>query len=183
MLLALTMVLALSTNVFANTAAVSVQVTVANSRSGVTDSWNVVADSARSVKEALDADPLHTPGWSEVRDYYNPSVTHYALSSYGGFASTKFNSAYEEDQERLAEAGYDYSEITWYDGAYQGYGLVGINGNEYTYIYAGYDWTYRSSSHSDIWDYMCCYYPQAGEEIYLVYDFTVSEWTTTSPLV
>lgn len=36
---------------------------------------------------------------------------------------------------------------------------------------------------AEIWDYMCCYNVQANEIINLTYDFTVSVWTTTTPLV
>lgn len=44
------------------------------------------------------------------------------------------------------------------------------------------DTTYSSNKSTQIWDYMCCYNVKADEVVELVYDFTVSEWTTTTPL-
>ena len=184
MVLALMMVLSLSVTAFADTPATPyINVTVKTSRSGATDSWTVAATTGASVKSALDTDAVHARDWKQVADYYNPSTIHYALNGYGAYASTKFDPEYEADQDNLLEHGYDYSEITWYDGTLQGYGLIRQDGSNYTYIYAGYDWTYNSNLSAEIWDYMCCYNVQANEIINLTYDFTVSVWTTTTPLV
>lgn len=184
LVLVLVMFASLSVTAFADTPATPyIQVTVASSRSGATDSWTVAATTGKSVKSALDTDTVHARDWKPVADYYNPSTIRYALNGYGAYASTKFDPEYEADQDNLLEKGYDYSEITWYDGALQGYGLINQNGSNYTYIYAGYDWTYNSNLSAEIWDYMCCYNVQANEIINLTYDFTVSVWTTTTPLV
>lgn len=184
LVLVLVMFASLSVTAFADTPAIPyINVTVKNSRSGATPSWTVAATTGASVKSALDADTAHAITWKTVNDYTDPSKTHSALVGYGNFATTKFDSEIEADQDNLLEKGYDYSEITWYDGALQGYGLISQNGNNYTYIYAGYDWTYNSNLSAEIWDYMCCYNVQANEIINLTYDFTVSVWTTTTPLV
>ena len=134
------------------------------------------------MKSALDADTAHAIDWNTVQDYYDATKTHSALASYGGFATTKFDSTVARDRANLAKKGYNYSTITWYTGALQGYGLIKQEGSNYTYIYAGYDWTYSSNKSAQIWDYMCCYNVQADEVVELVYDFTVSVWTTTTPL-
>ena len=183
LVLVLAMVACLGVTAFADTPATPyINVTVKNSRSGATTSWTVAATTGASVKSALDADTAHVPYWDTVQDYYDSSKTHSALVSYGGYATTKFDSTVARDRANLAKKGYNYSTITWYTGALQGYGLIKQEGSNYTYIYAGYDWTYSSNKSTQIWDYMCCYNVQADEVVELVYDFTVSVWTTTTPL-
>lgn len=189
LVLVLAMVACLGVTAFADTPATPyINVTVKNSRSGATDSWTVAATTGASVKSALDTDTVHARDWKPVADYYNPSIIHYALNGYGAYASTKFDKNYAQDVKNLKDAGYTdaaIKKITWYTGAYQGYGLVSYDETtgEYTYIYAGYDWTYSSNLSPQIWDYMCCYNVQATEVVQLVYEFTVSRWTTTTPLV
>ena len=186
LVLVLAMVACLGVTAFADTPATPyINVTVKNSRSGATDSWTVAATTGASVKSALDTDVAHARDWKEVADYYNPSTIHYALNGYGSYASTKFDKNNAQDVKNLTDKKYDVSKITWYTGAYQGYGLIDYDETtgEYTYIYAGYDWTYSSNLSPQIWDYMCCYNVQATEVVQLVYEFTVSEWTTTTPLV
>lgn len=186
LVLVLAMVACLGVTAFADTPATPyINVTVKNSRSGATTSWTVAATTSESVKEALDKAEAATVKWNPVSDYYKPEITHYALTSLRGFASTKFDSTNPVDQANLLAKGYDFSKYTWYTGNYKGYGLVSHDETtgKYTYIYAGYDWTYNSNKSAEIWDYMCCYKPQADEIIYLTYDLTVSIWTTTTPLV
>ena len=183
LVLVLVMFASLSVTAFADTPATPyINVTVKNSRSGATTSWTVAATTGASVKSALDADTAHAIDWNTVQDYYDATKTHSELASYGGFATTKFDSTVARDRANLAKKGYNYSTITWYTGALQGYGLIKQEGSNYTYIYAGYDWTYSSNKSAQIWDYMCCYNVQADEVVELVYDFTVSVWTTTTPL-
>lgn len=184
LVLALMMVLSLSVTAFADTATPYINVTVATSRSGQTDAWTVPATTGASVKSALDNDTTRVKVWTPVQDYSDPTITHSALTSYNGFASTKFDSTVARDRANLAKKGYDSSSITWYTGALQGYGLMSHNETtgEYTYIYAGYDWTYSSNLSANIWEYMCCYNVRSNEIVELVYDFTVSVWTTTTPL-
>ena len=186
LVLVLAMVACLGVTAFADTPAIPyINVTVKNSRSGATDSWTVAATTGASVKSALDTDAAHARDWKEVADYYNPSTIHYALNGSGSYATTKFDKNYAQDVKNLTDKKYDVSKITWYTGAYQGYGLIDYDETtgEYTYIYAGYDWTYSSNLSPQIWDYMCCYNVRATEVVQLVYEFTVSEWTTTTPLV
>lgn len=186
LVLVLVMFASLSVTAFADTPATPyINVTVKNSRSGATASWTVAATTGASVKSALDADTAHAIDWDTVQDYYDPSKPHSALVSYGGFATTKFNKSNAQDVKYLEDKDYDVNSITWYTGDYQGYGLVDYNATtgKYTYIYAGYDWTYSSNLSPQIWTYMCCYNVQATEVVQLVYEFTVSEWTTTTPLV
>lgn len=186
LVLVLAMVACLGVTAFADTPATPyINVTVKNSRSGATTSWTVAATTGASVKSALDADTAHAIGWNTVQDYYDATKTHSALVSYGGYATTKFDKNNAQDVKNLTDKKYDVSKITWYTGAYQGYGLIDYDETtgEYTYIYAGYDWTYSSNLSPQIWTYMCCYNVQATEVVQLVYEFTVSEWTTTTPLV
>lgn len=191
MVLALMMFFSLSVTAFADTVvkAPDIKVNVATSRVGAGTSWTVEANVGQNVCAAIKADTKHVSKWDdEVKDYYNPSKLHSALLSYGGFATTKFDKNIAADVANLiAKSDYDADDIeaiTWYSGNYQGYGLVSHNETTgvYSYIYAGYDWTYSSDKNPQIWDYMCCYNIKDGEAVTLVYDFTVSEWNTTTPL-
>ena len=124
-ILSLVLVLAtlacLSVTAFADTPATPyIQVTVASSRSGATDSWTVAATTGESVKSALDTDTVHARDWKQVADYYNPSTIHYALNGYGAYATTKFDKSNAQDVKNLTDKKYDVSKITWYTGAYQG---------------------------------------------------------------
>ena len=185
MVMVLAMIACLSVTAFADTPATPyIQVTVKNSRSGATGSWTVSATTGSSIKSALDQDTAHAIEWNEeVQDYYDPSKLHAALVSYNGLGSTGFNKNVAADVAQLIAAGYDQetiNEIEWCSGTYQGYGLVDKDeaAGTYTYIYAGYDWTYSSNKSAEIWDYMCCYNVQADEIVYLNYGFTVTdEWT------
>ena len=125
LVLVLVMFASLSVTAFADTPATPyINVTVKNSRSGATDSWTVAATTGASVKSALDTDVAHARDWKEVADYYNPSTIHYALNGYGSYASTKLDKNYAQDVKNLTDKKYDVSKITWYTGAYQGYGLI-----------------------------------------------------------
>lgn len=190
LVLVLVMFASLSVTAFADTPATPyVQVTVENSRSGATDSWTVAATTGKSVEFALEAQKgTFYPDWDPVADYYDPSITHDVLTSYGRVGGTMFEKAGFDkskatDVALLIAAGYDQETIDgiqWCTGEYQGYGLVDEDeaAGTYTYIYAGYDWTYSSTKSAKIWDYMCCYNVQADEIIYLKYGFNVTEeWT------
>lgn len=189
LVLAMIMVMCMNVTAFADTVTTPlINVTVAGSRSGVTTSWSISATPGASVKSVISADKMHESDWKQVQDYYDSSISHYALESYGGYASAKFDKNNAMDVANLiAKSEYDaddIADITWYSGAYQGYGLVSYNAvtGKYTYVYAGYDWTYSSNENSQIWDYMCCYNVSSGEIVDLVYDFTVSVWTSDYPL-
>ena len=93
LVLVLVMFASLSVTAFADTPATPyINVTVKNSRSGATPSWTVAATTGASVKSALDADTAHAISWNTVQDYYDATKTHSALVSYGGYATTKFDS-------------------------------------------------------------------------------------------
>lgn len=186
LVLALVMVLSLSVTAFADTTTPRIEVTVKNSRSGGTDAWTVPATVGSSVESALEAQKAtYYPDWDQVKDYYDPDVTHVALASYGRVGGTTFEKAGFNENESadvalLIAAGYDQETIDaieWCTGKYQGYGLVEKDeaAGTYTYIYAGYDWTYSSNQSAQIWDYMCCYNVHAGEVVYLNYEFAVTE--------
>ena len=195
LVLALVMLASLSVPAFADTPAKPyVQVTIEKTRDGETDSWTVPATAGESVKAALDAkDAQFHPVWTSVPDYYDPSQSHSMLTAYGrtggtAYGKVGFNKQKAKDVEYLKAAGYTdelINSIEWCSGIYEGYGLVTKNeaANEYTYVYAGYDWTYTNDSGDQIWDYMCCYKPAANEVIELTYTFTVTDpWVRDTPL-
>lgn len=181
MVLVLVMVLSLSVTAFAaTTPSITVKVF------GNTVDWGYTAVTGKSVEDVLNKNETLnvTIKWKSVADYYNPNKTHVALTYLRGYETVGFNPANTSDQEKLQGEGYNYQDIKWCTGNYQGYGLVNhdTTTGEYTYIYAGYDWTYKNES-GDIWDYMCCHFFGANEAITLEYKFSVTdEWTTTTPI-
>ena len=124
--------------------------------------------------------------WTTVKDYYEPTKTHQALTSIYGVASAGIQDN-ATDRAKLTDAGYDYDKIGWLGSSHPGYGLIDektVDGvTTYTYIYAGYDWTYSSTENAQIWDYMCCYKVGADEIVTISYDFNVSVWSTPNPIV
>lgn len=195
MVLALMMFFSLSVTAFADTtdtvvAAPDMTVKVVTSPNGTTTNWTVPANVGETVETALNK--VETIGvtifWNEVNDYYVPTKTHNALYSLRGYQSTGFDPENATDVANLIShstfEAEDIEDITWYTGSLQGYGLVNYNTSTgvYSYVYAGYDWTYSSNVSSQIWDYMCCYEVQENEAVTLTYDFTVSQWTTTTPI-
>lgn len=192
MVLALMMVLSLSVTAFADTAvkAPDMTVKVVTSPNGTKTDWTVDAYVGETVEAALNRkETLNvTIFWKVVNDYYVPTKTHNALVSMRGYQSTGFDPNNATDVANLIShstfEAEDIEDITWYTGSLQGYGLVSHNTTTgvYSYVYAGYDWTYSSNLHSQIYDYMCCYNVQENEAVTLTYDFTVSQWTTTTPI-
>lgn len=123
--------------------------------------------------------------WKTVTDYYDPDVTHQALVSFAGLAPATFNAKSATDCENLKKAtNYEATDITWYDSL-PGYGLISYDSATgiYTFIYAGYDWTYTSTLQKNIYDYMCCYTLKANEVVTVNYGFNASIWTSEYPLV
>ena len=194
MVLALMMILSLSVTAFADTVvkAPDMTVKVVTSPNGTKTNWTIPANVGETVEAALNRkETLNvTIFWKVVNDYYVPTKTHNALVSMRGFESTGFDPDNATDVANLMSytnnkySASQIADMTWYTGNYQGYGLIGYDEDtgEYSYIYAGYDWTYSSNTNPQIWDYMCCYTIKDGEAVTLTYDFTVSEWTTTTPL-
>lgn len=192
MVLALMMFFSLSVTAFADTVvkAPDMTVKVVTSPNGTKTDWKVGAYVGETVEAALNRkETLNvTIFWKEVNDYYVPTKTHNALVSMRGYQSTGFDPNNATDVANLIShstfTAEDIEDITWYTGSLQGYGLVSHNTTTgvYSYVYAGYDWTYSSNLHSQIYDYMCCYNVQENEAVTLTYDFTVSQWTTTTPI-
>lgn len=137
-----------------------------------------------TVYNALVGDP--NIKWTTVTDYYDASKTHQALTSIYGVGSAGIQNN-DTDKAKLSAAGYNYNDITWLGSSHPGYGLISAvtanNKTTYTYIYAGYDWTFTNNNNEQIWSYMCCYTVGADEIITISYDFNVSVWSTTDPIV
>lgn len=179
LVLAMIMVMCMSVTAFAeNTNGVStIQIVV----DGQSEVYQV--SSGQTVKGALDylasIGEIESPSWTVVADWYNATITHYALIGIG------------EDNVSMAGAAKDlagtvFSNVQESDAVsgHPGYYLVGQNGNTYHYVYVGYDWTYTSTAVNggNIYTYMCCYTLTAGETVTITYGKQVSDWTQTSAL-
>lgn len=179
MVLALMMILSLSVTAFATeTPYIEVKI------EGVSEVKTYSATAGDTLYNAVDDTGL--ADWETVKDYYTPTKTHEAMISFNGKGSEGIQNN-DTDKAKLLEKGYNYDNITWLGDSHPGYGLISsvTNGETttYTYIYAGYDWTYTSNIKGQIWDYMCCYTVSANEIITMTYAFNVSVWETTYPIV
>lgn len=196
MVLALVMVFSLSVTAFATGVTPRVDVTVKSSTGATVKSFSItdnvtVGKSVYSVVNGYKAQGAAK--WNTVTDYYDPNITHKALETYAGYTTRVLNTSDAADLARVRtevkKQGYtdaDVDGIVWLSGNYAGYGLLKETTSgtttTYTYVYAGYAWTYSSSIQGEIWDYMCCYNLKANEVISLVYDFNVSVFPRTTPL-
>lgn len=180
MVLALMMILSLSVTAFATEEVPYIEVKI----EGDSTVYTYQAYEGESLYKAVEDTGLAK--WDKVKDYYDPNTIHYALTSFMGKGSAGIQNN-ETDRAKLQEKGYNYDSITWLGDSHPGYGLISsvANGDvtTYTYIYAGYDWTYTSSVNGQIWNYMCCYYVDAEDVITMNYSFNVSVWSTTTPIV
>lgn len=182
MVLVLMMVLSLSVTAFADGVTPRVEVTIQPS-DGTTSTSTLYGTEGQSLYNLLD--DTNEADWETVNDYYQPGVTHEALVSYKGYASQGISNT-EIDRAKLQAKGYSYDSISWLGNSHPGYGLISTSTSgettSYTYIYAGYDWTYKNAD-GEIWTYMCCYDLEADDVIQLTYAFGISVWTTTTPIV
>jgi hypothetical protein len=179
LVLALVMALSLNLTVYASGAAPYVVVTIQPS-DGSSSTFTMTASAGETMQQVVNRHG--TASWREVADYYDSELTHDALISFEGKSSTPIDITNAVDQGKLQAKGYNYANITWYDSL-PGYGLISYDGTNYTYIYAGYDWTYSSNLNAEIWSYMCCYTLSADEVVQLNYGFNVSVWTSQDSLV
>lgn len=190
MVLALVMILSLSVTASATGTTPRVDVAIKTSSGAVTKSFSIPAN----VDDSL-YDVVHGYGgddWETVSDYYDPSETHQALTEFEGKKSTPLDTTEGSAdlaavKTALSAQGYSdevINAIAWRTGTNAGYGLISSTTNgtttTYTYVYAGYDWTYSSDLNGEIWTYMCCYDLSAGEVVSLTYGFNISVFNSTN---
>ena len=190
MVLTLVMILSLSVTASATGTTPRVDVAIKTSSGAVTKSFSIPAN----VDDSL-YDVVHGYGgddWETVSDYYDPSETHQALTEFEGKKSTPLDTTEGSAdlaavKTALSAQGYSdevINAIAWRTGTNAGYGLISSTTNgtttTYTYVYAGYDWTYSSDLNGEIWTYMCCYDLSAGEVVSLTYGFNISVFNSTN---
>ncbi len=99
--------------------------------------------------------------------------------SYGG-------ADYATEPSEKAPANYNIAENAWY----KGYGLLSVNKNDdgttsYTYLYAGYAWTYDvegNPNHQDVnTTTMNQFHLSAGDKVVLTYQLQITQWTQDKP--
>ncbi len=191
LVLALVMILSLSVTASATETTPRVDVAIKTSSGAVTESFSIPANAGDSLYAVVD-DYDGTADWETVSDYYNPSQTHEALTEFEGKSSTPLDTTEGSAdlaavKTALSAQGYSdevINAIAWRTGTNAGYGLISSTTSgtttTYTYVYAGYDWTYSSDLNGEIWTYMCCYNLSAGEVVSLTYGFNVSVFNSTN---
>lgn len=190
MVLALVMILSLSVTASATGTTPRVDVAIKNSSGSVTKSFSISANAGDSLYAVVDG--YGGADWETVSDYYDPSQTHEALTEFEGKSSTPLDTTEGSAdlaavKTALSAQGYSdevINAIAWRTGTNAGYGLISSTTDgtttTYTYVYAGYDWTYSSDLNGDIWTYMCCYNLSAGEVVSLTYGFNISVFNSTN---
>lgn len=188
MVLALVMILSLSVTASATGTTPRVDVAIKNSSGAVTSSFSIPANAGDSLYAVVDG--YGGADWETVSDYYDPSQTHEALTEFEGKRSTPLDTSENSAdlaavKTALSAQGYSdevINAIAWRTGTNAGYGLISSTTSgtttTYTYVYAGYDWTYSSDLNGTIWTYMCCYNLSAGEVVSLTYGFNISVFTS-----
>lgn len=190
MVLALVMAFSLSVTAFADSAPTVVVKVGSETIATITDL--AAGDSVADALTDYAKDNNIECHWDTVKDYYDPSLTHQALTSFDNKATRGINKDSTEDMakavaglEKLHYTAEEIAKVDWLTGANAGYGLIktGVNTEGktvYTYAYAGYAWTYTDANNSEIWDYMCHYFLKDGEVITVRYDFNLTVFDTTN---
>lgn len=190
MVLALVMVFSLSVTAFADSAPTVIVKDGSKIIATITDL--AAGDSVADALTDYAKDNNIEYHWDTVKDYYDPSLTHQALTSFDNKATRGINKDSTEDMakavaglEKLHYTAEEIAKVDWLTGANAGYGLIktGVNTEGktvYTYAYAGYAWTYTDANNSEIWDYMCHYFLKDGEVITVSYDFNLTVFDTTN---
>lgn len=190
LVLALVMIFSLSVTAFADTAP-SIVVKDGGTTLATISNLTVGQSVASAITDYADENDIQYH-WDTVTDYYDPSLTHQALTSFFDRATRGISKNSTEDMAKAVAAlkKLDYTDdviakIDWLTGANAGYGLIKTSVNDegktvYTYAYAGYAWTYTDANNSEIWDYMCHYFLKDGEVITVSYGFNLSVFDTTN---
>lgn len=123
-------------------------------------------------------DASGNPLWTVTGSTYGDSW-YLDSMSYGG-------ADYATEPSDEVPADYDIAEDAWYEG----YGLLSVNKNDdgtasYTYVYAGYAWTYDvkgNPNHQDVnTTTMNQFHLSAGDEVVLTYKLQITQWTQDKP--
>lgn len=189
LVLALVMIFSLSVTAFADTAP-SIVVKDGGTTLATISNLTVGQSVASAITDYADENDIQYH-WDTVTDYYDPSLTHQALTSFFDRATRGISKNSTEDMAKAVAAlkKLDYTDdviakIDWLTGTNAGYGLIkSVTVGEtttYTYAYAGYAWTYTDANQNEIWDYMCHYFLSDGEVITLSYDFNLTVFDTTN---
>ena len=178
-ILALVMVMALSSvTAFATSPTITITDRQSNPSVQIASFTANVGETVYNALETRKTTLNLTLVWSDVQDYYNPSVYHKALVSLNGLSSTP--AAHNDSHIQNPQS------ITWLNTP--GYGLLGtqtVNGvTSYHYVYVGYDWVYGplddDDEIKDNWLYMDQYVVATDERIAIEYSFQQSDWWSTN---
>lgn len=136
--------------------------------------WQLTGNVGNSVYTTIHNSSLNDH-FDPVADYYNPSVTHQALTSLQGYgpAPATINdipASYTSVYSDIEETGNSY------------YYLLETGSQGYHYLYLGYAWTYHYVGGADLWDYMDSCYPAAGSVLEVVYSLQASDFWSSSDL-
>lgn len=141
--------------------------------------YNIPNDGA-TVYDAVTATyASYNPGWETVPDYYVPDLEWEALIS-----MTINNQTYSTRAMTAAErTTYSVPTATWSNNPnYEGYGLVSVDNDGYTYIYAGFDWTYTVNGTPIYNHYMEDFELSNGDVVVLTYAAQIVTWPQEDPI-
>ncbi len=175
LVMAVAMLFALSATAFAAGTA-SLQI-VLPSGALTAVSYNIPNNGATVYDAVVTSYASYTPTWKNVQDWQYP-ITWKALTgmTINGitYATRAMTSA-----ERVT---YNVPAATWSTNpAYDGYGLISVNNGVYTYIYAGFDWTYKVNG-QDVYSYMEAVNLSNNDSVELTYSDQITIWTQNSAI-
>jgi hypothetical protein len=110
------------------------------------ENYTIPNDGATVYDAVVEKYAAYDPSWSIIQDWYDPDIVWEVLISMT-INGVTYASRAMTASERTA---FNVPTATWSNNPnYAGYGLISVNNGVYTYIYAGFDWTYIQSRHRD----------------------------------
>lgn len=169
--MAVAMLFALSATAFAAGTA-SLQI-VLPSGAQTAVNYPIPDDGATVYDAVVDKYAAYSLTWETVTDWYDPDITWEALTGMT-ISGVTYATRAMTSSERTA---YNVQNATWSTNPdYSGYGLVSVNDGVYTYIYAGFDWTYKVNG-QNVYDYMEAVELSDNDSIVLTYSAQITTWT------
>lgn len=168
--MAVAMLCALSVSVFAAGSA-SLQI-VLPSGALTAVNYSIPDDGATVYDAVVDKYAAYNLTWETVPDWYDPEVTWEALTG-----MTINGITYETRAMTASErTTYNVPTATWSNNPnYAGYGLISVDNGVYTYIYAGFDWTYKVNN-QNMYSYMEDVDINSNDNVVLTYSAQITTW-------
>ncbi len=167
--MAVAMLFALSVSVFA-AGSVSMQIVLFSYEMDA-EQFNYLNNNTTVYDAVVATYGTYSPSWK-------PGITPKILTGMTIDENAYVSRAMDAD-ERVA---FNVPTATWSNNPdYAGYGLISEVNGVYTYIYAGFDWTYTVNG-NPVYDYMNEYNLSNGDVVVLTYSEQIVTWPQENPI-